>query len=149
MSKRYCSFCGRSEGDVSILVDGTYGSICPECAAQVNAIINEKNETVNTHPMKGIMKPTEIKAFLDQYVIGQDLAKERISVAVYNHYKRINNINITDDVEIDKSNILLLGPTGTGKCCCPDTIIKIRNKHTGEIEEISIQQFIDKYIKTD
>ena len=144
---RFCSFCGRTENEVPILVDGTFGSICDDCAKQVMQVINSQKETVNTFKMEGIMKPTEIKAFLDQYVIGQDLAKERISVAVYNHYKRINS-QIVDDVEIEKSNLLLVGPTGTGKCCCPDTIIKIRNKHTGEIQEISIQQFLNKYIES-
>lgn len=138
---KYCSFCGRSEDEVGILVDGINGCVCPECAAQIQKIIDEQKEEVHKHTMEGVMRPTEIKKFLDQYIIGQDLAKERIAVAVYNHYKRINNTNITDDVDIDKSNILLLGETGTGKCLCGNTKVKIRNKKTGEIQEISIDDF--------
>lgn len=138
---KYCSFCGRSEKEAGILINGIDGCVCAECAAQINKIVNEKKEVVNKHTMEGVMRPTEIKEFLDQYIIGQDLAKERIAVAVYNHYKRISNKNITDDIDIDKSNILLLGETGTGKCLCGNTKVKIRNKNTGEIQEISINDF--------
>ena len=138
---KYCSFCGRSEKEAGMLINGIDGCVCAECAAQINKIVNEKKEVVNKHTMEGVMRPTEIKEFLDQYIIGQDLAKERIAVAVYNHYKRISNKNITDDIDIDKSNILLLGETGTGKCLCGNTKVKIRNKNTGEIQEISINDF--------
>lgn len=138
---KYCSFCGRSEQEAGMLINGIDGCVCAECAAQINKIINEKKEVVNKHTMEGVMRPTEIKEFLDQYIIGQDLAKERIAVAVYNHYKRISNKNITDDIDIDKSNILLLGETGTGKCLCGNTKVKIRNKNTEEIQEISINDF--------
>ena len=138
---KYCSFCGRSEKEAGMLINGIDGCVCAECAAQINKIINEKKEVVNKHTMEGVMRPTEIKEFLDQYIIGQDLAKERIAVAVYNHYKRISNKNITDDIDIDKSNILLLGETGTGKCLCGNTKVKIRNKNTEEIQEISINDF--------
>ena len=138
---KYCSFCGRSEKEAGMLINGIDGCVCAECAAQINKIVNEKKEVVNKHTMEGVMRPTEIKEFLDQYIIGQDLAKERIAVAVYNHYKRISNKNITDDIDIDKSNILLLGETGTGKCLCGNTKVKIRNKNTGEIKEISINDF--------
>ena len=124
-----------------MLINGIDGCVCAECAAQINKIVNEKKEVVNKHTMEGVMRPTEIKEFLDQYIIGQDLAKERIAVAVYNHYKRISNKNITDDIDIDKSNILLLGETGTGKCLCGNTKVKIRNKNTEEIQEISINDF--------
>ena len=82
--------------------------------------------------MNEIPKPKEIKEFLDQYVIGQDRVKERVAVAVYNHYKRISS-PIVDDVEIEKNNIVLLGPTGSGKCICGNSKVKIRNKKTGEI----------------
>ena len=138
---KYCSFCGRSEKEAGMLINGIDGCVCAECAAQINKIVNEKKEVVNKHTMEGVMRPTEIKEFLDQYIIGQDLAKERIAVAVYNHYKRISNKNITDDIDIDKSNILLLGETGTGKCLCGNTKVKIRNKNTEEIQEISINDF--------
>jgi ATP-dependent Clp protease ATP-binding subunit ClpX len=82
--------------------------------------------------MQGIPKPREIKEFLDQYVIGQDRVKERVAVAVYNHYKRIS-APIINDVEIEKSNILVCGPTGSGKCISGDTKVKVRNKKTGKI----------------
>ena len=107
-------------------------------------IVTEYKKPIYKESIGGMKKPKEIKEFLDQYIIGQDKAKERIAVAVYNHYKRINAANIDNDVEIEKSNILLLGPTGSGKCICDDSKIKIRNKKTGVIEEISVKDFIDK-----
>lgn len=122
---RYCSFCGRSENETSLLVDGTFGCICEECISHAADIIKEKKEVIHRHSMDGVMRPVEIKQFLDQYIIGQDLAKERIAVAVYNHYKRISNKNITDDVDIDKSNILVLGETGTGKTMIARTVAKM------------------------
>lgn len=139
-----CSFCGRSENEVSLLINGTFGNICEECASQAYDVIKNNKKEVYQDSIKGMKKPKEIKDFLDQYIIGQDKAKERIAVAVYNHYKRINAVNIDNDVEIEKSNILLLGPTGSGKCVLKNVKIKIRNKKTKEIEEISIEDFMKK-----
>ena len=128
----YCSFCGKSFEDSSILLAGNAGHICPECLKRCNAELEKYESKVNDKTMEGIPKPKEIKEFLDQYIIGQDRVKERVAVAVYNHYKRINT-EMEDDVEIEKSNILVLGATGTGKCICGNTKVKIRNKRTGEI----------------
>ena len=115
-----------------MLLTGIDGCICPECVAIANKYINESKNVVNENILKDIPKPREIKEFLDQYIIGQDRVKERVAVAVYNHYKRIN-CNVTDDVEIEKSNICVVGPTGSGKCISGNTKVKIRNKMTGQI----------------
>lgn len=117
-----CSFCGKEIKSLSIT--GNNAVICEECASLANNIIQENKEIINNTSIKDIPKPREIKEFLDQYVIGQEVAKERLCVAVYNHYKRIANKNITNDVEIDKSNIILCGPTGSGKTYLAKTIAK-------------------------
>ena len=122
MKDNYCSFCNKKIDNLNI--SGINGNICEECASLAYKIIQENKKEINTYSIKDIPKPKEIKEFLDQYVIGQEVAKERLCVAVYNHYKRINNKNITDDVEIDKSNIILCGPTGSGKSYLARTIAK-------------------------
>jgi len=122
-----CSFCGRGENQTKLLVNGTFGNICEECASQVYNIINDYKKPIYKESIGDMKKPKEIKEFLDQYIIGQDKAKERIAVAVYNHYKRINAANIDNEVEIEKSNILLLGPTGSGKTLIARTIAKLLN----------------------
>ena len=122
----YCSFCGKPVQNSSMLLTGLEACICPECVAIANKFINESKNVVNENILKEIPKPKDIKNFLDQYIIGQDRVKERVAVAVYNHYKRIN-CNVTDDVEIEKSNICIVGPTGTGKTLIARTIAKMLN----------------------
>lgn len=117
-----CSFCGKEIKSLSIT--GNDAIICEECASLANKIIQDNKEIIHNTSIKDIPKPKEIKEFLDQYVIGQEVAKERLCVAVYNHYKRITNKNVTDDVEIDKSNCILVGPTGSGKTYLAKTIAK-------------------------
>lgn len=106
-------------------MNGTNAYICAECVSQANKIIKDNTQVIHEHSLEGTKKPKEIKEFLDQYIIGQDLAKERLAVAVYNHYKRISNDNITDDIDLDKSNLLVLGPTGSGKTLMARTIAKL------------------------
>ena len=120
-----CSFCGRTENESKLIIHGTFGCICEECASQVNELIEENKKPIYEKSISSIKKPKEIKEFLNQYIIGQDAAKERIAIAVYNHYKRINAANIDNDVEIEKSNIVLLGPTGSGKTLLAKTIAKL------------------------
>ena len=128
-NKRRCSFCGRSEDEVGFLITGVNGCICDSCAEQAHEIVQEavgqKRNAVKSLNLSELPKPKDIKAFLDQYVIGQDDAKRFLSVAVYNHYKRLIQPEGADDVEIEKSNIIMVGSTGTGKTLLARTIAKM------------------------
>ena len=126
-SEKVCSFCGKSYKSTRFLIYGMNACICEECTSQAMKVVDDNKEEVHNATMEGIQKPREIKAFLDQYVIGQDKAKEKIAVAIYNHYKRINNQNITDDIDLDKSNMILLGESGTGKTLLARTVAKMLN----------------------
>ena len=138
VKKGVCSFCGRTEREVRLLITGLNGYICEDCAQQAYQIVqqqdwmqkNEPRETKGSHQFNGgakgrIPKPQEIKAYLDQYVIGQDEAKRYLSVAVYNHYKRLQQPSSADEVEIEKSNIIMVGSTGTGKTLLARTIARL------------------------
>lgn len=130
MAKKSCSFCGRSENDVRLLITGMNGYICEACVEQAYEIlrssgIGESLTSKSDFDTKGVPKPKEIKAFLDEYVIGQDDAKRFLSVAVYNHYKRLKQPSTDDGVEIEKSNIIMVGSTGTGKTLLARTIAKL------------------------
>ncbi len=123
-----CSFCGKYQDQVKRLIAGPGGVyICDECVELCSEIIEEELSDDVEFELKDIPKPQEIRSILDQYVIGQDRAKKTLSVAVYNHYKRINLGNKVDDVELQKSNILMLGPTGSGKTLLAQTLAKILN----------------------
>ncbi|MCR5014267.1 MAG: ATP-dependent Clp protease ATP-binding subunit ClpX [Bacteroidales bacterium] len=128
--QEHCSFCGRSEKEVGTLLQGIDGFICTQCAEQAYQIVKEMKETSGepaSSPDFSLQKPKAIKEFLDQYVIGQDDAKRTLAVAVYNHYKRIGQKVQDDDVEIEKSNMILVGETGTGKTLMARTIAKMLN----------------------
>lgn len=137
MPKKVCSFCGRSEKDVNFLITGLNGFICDSCAQQAYQIVLEagfrpegtrKNSGTFDVSLNDVPKPTEIKEYLDEYIIGQDDAKKYLSVAVYNHYKRLQQhaADAEDDgVEIEKSNIIMVGSTGTGKTLLARTIAKL------------------------
>jgi len=123
--KLQCSFCGKSQDDVRKLIAGPTVYICDECIELCNDIIAEEWEQEKSKTGTQLRKPSEIKAVLDQYVVGQERAKKTLAVAVHNHYKRINARQTFDEVELAKSNILLIGPTGSGKTLLAQTLAKI------------------------
>ncbi len=136
MKKKTCNFCGRNENEVKLLITGVNGFICEDCAQQAYDIVKSAGlaeggaRGFNGAPpapidLKKVPKPKEIKEYLDQYVIGQDEAKRFLSVAVYNHYKRLQQPESNDGVEIEKSNIIMVGATGTGKTLLARTIAKL------------------------
>lgn len=130
-SQDKCNFCGRTRGDVSLLISGLNGFICDECAQQAHEIVTETFKKIKKDAdrldvgLEELPKPKDIKEFLDGYVIGQDEAKRNLSVAVYNHYKRLLQPKGSNDVEIEKSNIIMVGSTGTGKTLLARTIAKM------------------------
>ena len=128
-SKRRCSFCGRTEDEGGFLITGVNGCICDSCAEQAHEIVKEAMHHQGQGPtdlnLSELPKPKDIKEFLDQYVIGQDDAKRYLAVAVYNHYKRLLQPKDKNDVEIEKSNIIMVGSTGTGKTLLARTIAKL------------------------
>ena len=129
--KKQCNFCGRTEKEVKLLITGIDGYICEDCAQQAYNIVQEHlikptaNKSTPQAKEKSVPKPAEIKDYLDQYVIGQDEAKRYLSVAVYNHYKRLQQPQDDNGVEIEKSNIIMVGSTGTGKTLLARTIAKL------------------------
>ena len=127
-SRKRCSFCGRTELEVGFLITGINGNICDSCVEQASEILRDSRRqaaSVKNLDLATLPKPREIKAFLDDYVIGQDDAKRYLSVAVYNHYKRLLQPKDNNEVEIEKSNIILVGSTGTGKTLLARTIAKL------------------------
>lgn len=132
MNPNQCSFCGRKKSEVQILISGQNGFICENCIEQAHAIVkdsvNQTPESSMAESLEELKKPREIKAFLDEYVIGQDQAKKQLSIAVYNHYKRLLHAQDENrEVEIEKSNIIMIGETGTGKTLLAKTIAKQLN----------------------
>ena len=133
MPQKKCSFCGRSENEVRLLITGLTGYICEECAQQANNIVVEsgvlgkQSSDVADIDMNKVPKPKEIKAYLDEYIIGQDEAKRYLAVSVYNHYKRLQQPKDDDGIEVEKSNIIMVGSTGTGKTLLARTIAKLLN----------------------
>ena len=131
MPRKVCSFCGRDDTEVKLLITGITGFICEDCAKQAydivqsTGVLNKKRGGEGKNALKEIPKPVEIKKYLDEYIIGQDEAKKFLSVSVYNHYKRLQQPVDNDGVEIEKSNIIMVGSTGTGKTLLARTIAKL------------------------
>src|SRR3954468_23613069 len=127
----HCSFCGRSRDEVKILIAGQEGHICENCVEHAQEIIGQEmihqpEKTHSTNYKLSVKKPVELKKFLDEYVIGQDDAKKVLAVAVYNHYKRMNQ-KVDNEIEIEKSNVIMVGETGTGKTLLAKTIARVLN----------------------
>ncbi|MTI21295.1 ATP-dependent Clp protease ATP-binding subunit ClpX [Fulvivirga sp. RKSG066] len=128
MAEVTCSFCGRNKKDVDLMISGIHAHICDKCISQANQILSEEKKNTQNDtgaPNFNLVKPMEMKKFLDEFVIGQDEAKKVLSVAVYNHYKRLMQKPTDDDVNIEKSNIVMVGETGTGKTYLARTLAKI------------------------
>ncbi|MBS1486514.1 MAG: ATP-dependent Clp protease ATP-binding subunit ClpX [Bacteroidetes bacterium] len=128
MAEVTCSFCGRNKKDVDLMISGIHAHICDKCVTQANQILSEEKKNkveAGSLPNFKLIKPREIKKFLDEYVIGQDDAKRVMSVAVYNHYKRLTQRKVDNEVQIEKSNIIMVGETGTGKTYLARTLAKI------------------------
>ena len=123
----YCSFCGKSQHEVRKLIAGPSVFICDECVELCNDIIREEMQEKTSSGSNKLPKPAEINMVLDEYVIGQRVAKKVLSVAVYNHYKRLEAGHKKDEVELSKSNILLIGPTGSGKTLLAETLARLLN----------------------
>ncbi len=125
----FCSFCGRAGSEVNLLISGISAHICDKCVDQAYLIVKDSLSSGKgageVLDRKNLPNPQQIKNFLDQYIIGQDDAKRYLSVSVYNHYKRLLQEKSEDDVEIEKSNIIMVGPTGTGKTLLARTIAKL------------------------
>lgn len=145
--KIFCSFCGKEITNDDVICGGNNSVICSDCAKLAYDNYKEVgvyNPTTNSETsMTDVPKPIDIKKYLDEYVIGQDIAKERLAVAIYNHYKRLNQPH-NSEVEIQKSNCILIGNSGSGKCVSKNTKVTLRNKITGKVETVMIEDLLKR-----
>ena len=127
MAEVTCSFCGRSKKDVDLMISGIHAHICDKCITQAQQILTEEGKSTpdTAAPQLNLVKPKDMDKFLSEFVVGQDEAKKYLSVAVYNHYKRLMQKKADDDIHIEKSNIIMVGETGTGKTYLARTLARI------------------------